>query len=293
MVSKKVLVTGATGFIGSHVIDSLIEKGFEVHALGHGQHNSILEPYRPLYKTTEEYWYYGDLLDTKSVGPLMELVKPEYLLHLAWDVRIGYQENINNIDWMNASLNLVHQFSNVGGRVAILAGTCLDHNPTTTYGVCKRSMWNILQYARYADSLSLGYGRIYYLYGPNEKRTRLIPKIINGFLNNGEISLEGCAEQRLYLSYVQDVANKLVQALDYGLPGEFDICSEQPVSIRTIATTVAGILDMNPNIVYGTGYSDLKDPYNLLNLKIGFTNDTSLVRGLTKTINWWKDQKGK
>jgi len=275
-MSKKVLVTGHTGFLGHHVIEPLIAAGFEI--IFTGRQFPIKE-------------IHLDLLDPEQIKYVMEYHKPEYLLHLAWDVNPGYRNNPNNIFWMNASLQLVHHFANNGGRKAVIAGTCFDSNPDTLYGTCKRSLWNILNYAKFTESLELAYGRIYYMYGPHEHRIRLIPSMINGLLDNEVVEVKSLASQQFNLIYVQDVAEAFVHVLNSDIAGEFDLVGDT-VSLESIANTITELFDVDHDrIILGTEnlYEDTRQPQRA----IGSSVKIPLIRGLTRTIEWWKEQRYK
>ena len=289
-MSKKILVTGATGFIGRHTLQPLADAGFEISCTIRSTSKSII---RSTEVPVNTEFILSDILDPNQIKDTLKYCKPEYLLHLAWDVNPGYRDNLYNVDLMNSSLNLIHQFANYGGRKATIAGTCYDWPTHTLYGTCKRSLWNILTYARYTESLELNYGRIYYLYGPHELKTRLVPTIINGLLDNQIVKINSMGEQAMYLSYVQDVADALVQAIERDdVRGEFDILGTK-TNIRQITSTITELLDKPENsVTFGSSYEETREPYLPYNTtKLGELPTTSLTRGLVKTISWWELQR--
>lgn len=292
-MSKRILVTGAAGFIGRHTLSPLSHAGFDIISIVNKS-----EP--PQYSFREktgnpDLVIKADLIkDSQYISEIMEEYKPEYLLHLAWDINPGYRDNSNNVDWMNASLSLIHQFANCGGRRAVIAGTCFDYQPDTLYGTCKRSLWNILQHSTFAQSLQLAYGRVYYLYGPHEAPHRLVPTIVNGLLAGKTVELKSFHKQEMNLSYVQDVADAFVYAVENNyIDKEFDILGEF-VSIDKLATQMTDLFDVDRDqIVTGSLFEQPKIPYDHFNSgKIPpWTPKTSLTRGLTKTIEYWRGQR--
>ena len=95
---KRVLLTGATGFVGRHCLQPLLERGYEVHALTS----------RPV-PTTEQDGVHWHLLDLLAPRPLsLEQIQPTHLLHLAWYAVPGkYWTSPENVRWVEASLALL------------------------------------------------------------------------------------------------------------------------------------------------------------------------------------------
>ena len=152
---KRVLVTGATGFIGRHSLAGLLAADYEVHAV-------TLEP--PLVDPSSVVWHRADLLDTHHIPDLLATVRPSHLLHFAWYATPGrYWIAPENLQWVQASLGLLQAFTHAGGRRVVMAGTCAEYDwnygfcseaitplaPRTLYGVCKHALQMMLtSYAR-------------------------------------------------------------------------------------------------------------------------------------------------
>src|SRR5271170_2556865 len=98
---KSVLVTGATGFIGRHCIDALVEQGFETHAI-----SSQAE----LPVSREVTWHRVDLHEHLAVSELLATIRPSYLLHSAWYVKHGdHWSSKENLKWVTSSINLAEE----------------------------------------------------------------------------------------------------------------------------------------------------------------------------------------
>src|SRR5207247_5374504 len=124
-----------------------------------------------------------------------------------------------NLEWIGASLRLVHLFHEVGGERAVIAGTCAEYDwagdcrqplthlrPHTLYGASKDALRRIVcAYARERD-LSVAWARIFFVYGPHEQPGRLVAAAARSFVA-GERFAAPDGRQRRDLLYVDDVAD--------------------------------------------------------------------------------------
>ena len=114
---KKVLVTGATGFIGKACLNALQKEDLEIHAISS---NPIPAHAKDQTRTK---WHKADLHDYIAIKDLMANVRPDYLLHLAWYVEHSlYWSSKENLKWVATSLNLATEFANNGGTKLVCAG---------------------------------------------------------------------------------------------------------------------------------------------------------------------------
>jgi nucleoside-diphosphate-sugar epimerase len=141
---NRIVVTGATGFIGSHVLAHLRRRNFLIHALG-----------RHPPKDRDVVFHPTDLLDPRQVDNSLRTAGATHLLHLAWYAEPGlYWRSPKNLDWVAASLHLAQSFAANGGQRAVFAGTCAEYEwgsgrfnefaapcaPATLYGVSKDAL---------------------------------------------------------------------------------------------------------------------------------------------------------
>ena len=176
----KVLLTGASGFIGKYVFNRLDKHIYDVICV------SRKNPVSPI-------WIQLDILDFEATLDTIQIVKPDFLIHLAWDVEYGiYWNNLNNEKYMEATINLFKAFISQGGKKIIAAGSCAEYNASSIavaentvvnknelshYGKAKRDVYEWLE--RNIETFS--WLRIFGIYGHGEDKRRLIPYLIKSF----------------------------------------------------------------------------------------------------------------
>lgn len=273
---KKILVTGLSGFIGSHVEDYLIEKGYEILAVSTKERTN----------TRNITWYKCNLLDENETTEFLQKTKPAYLLHLAWDVTPGeYMESPKNLSWLNASKHLLNNFKENGGKRAVIAGTQLEYNSNALYPAAKKALLEFLEDLE----ISSAEGRIFYLFGENENPRRLVPYIINSFLNKEEICYQN-PDKILDLMYVKDVAKAFVELLDSEVQGVVDIGTGEGIKIKDLATKIAKLIE-NKEFV---GFISLDKKINeigaiiadntRLKNEVGFSPEFNIYNAIKKII---------
>lgn len=293
---KKVLITGGTGFIGSKVTDELLKRGYEVHAL----------VYPPLAPVQENFIQYEmNLMDSQAVDQFLASHQFDSLIHLAWYVGPKCHVSDLNMDWVIATLNLLKSFKEHGGKKFLGAGTCSEYeykygylleddtptDPQTLYGNGKNAVYNVAKVYCKQNEIDFKWPRIFNLYGPNEKPQRLMPSVINSCLKGEDVKVSDCLKFQDYL-HVEDTASGIVDVFESELQGAVNICSGQPVQLKTIVNKIAELTDFKGNILWGAVPAAFGDDVVVGNnekLKsTGWKPKYTLEEGLKSTINWWR-----
>jgi nucleoside-diphosphate-sugar epimerase len=296
---KRVLFTGATGFIGRHCLPTLVSSGYKVHAV---------TPDEPVETDSDVQWHRADLLDSVQVLDLMDRVRPTHLLHFAWYVVPGKcYTSPENYRWVQASLDLLQAFAHQGGRRVAMAGTCAEYDwkygycseqttplsPATVYGACKHALQVMFDAFTSQTGLSGAWGRIFFLYGPHEHPARLVSSVIRAILRGEPARCSHGNQIRDYL-YVQDVADAFVALLESDVEGPVNIGSGRPVVLKDIIHEIARKLNRQDLVRLGAVPTSASDPHLLvadtsrLFDKVGWKPKYDLDTGLERTIEWWK-----
>lgn len=278
------LVTGATGFIGRHAV-------VQLEALGHEVHSSSG---RAL-----------DLLEDNAPERLLATTKPELVLHLAWFTTNGkFRTSPANQTWLEASLRLAAAADQHGVRRMVVAGTCEEYDlalpgpssvratptrPATEYGRAKDELRQALTASRL--DLEIGWGRIFFLYGPNEHPDRLVASVARALVAGRPADVSHGQQVRDFL-HVSDVARGLVHLLTHGAPMTANIGSGEPITVGDIATRL-GALSGRPELVHlGARPAPPDEPTEIVAdiaelRENGWAPTTSLDVGLAETLEWW------
>jgi nucleoside-diphosphate-sugar epimerase len=240
---SRVLVTGASGFIGRHALAPLAAAGHEVHAVAR-------RAGPPAGAVT---WHEADLLAPRATE-VVSAVAPTHLLHLAWYAEHGrFWTAPENVQWVQASLALLHAFAAAGGRRAVVAGTCAEYDwtagtgtfaedaplrPATLYGAAKRGLHEVA--AAFADQagFALAWGRVFFLYGADEAPKRLFASVAGALLAGEPARTTEGTQVRDFL-HVDDVGAAFAALMDTGVTGAVNLGSGEGVAVRDAVTEIA------------------------------------------------------
>jgi nucleoside-diphosphate-sugar epimerase len=298
----RVFVTGASGFIGSHVVKALVNSDHTV--LG------LVLPGDSVWRLSEVLdrveLLKGDLRQLASIQNDLQSWQPEACIHLAWYAEPRkYLHSRENLASMQESLDLLCTLYEIGCEHFIGAGTCAEYemksgllaendltNPETLYAATKLSFKLIGEQIARQYRKQFTWGRIFYLYGSHEDSRRLVPAAILKLIN-GEAFETSPGEQVRDFLHVEDVANAFVVMMEQKISGTYNICSSEPVSVKTLLNTIGRLLARPDLLHYGAlPYREWEPMYicgNNDRLKsIGWRPRFHIQSGLENVIPWWK-----
>ena len=298
----KVFVTGATGFIGSHLIRALRAAGHDVLILARPHDN----PWRIKDIIHQISIVEGTMQEIQNIQEQLCIWQPQACVHLAWYAEPGkYLNSKENLVSLQGSLDLLQVLSNCGCEQFVGAGTCAEYEmtsemlletdrtkPETLYAASKSSFQIIGEQLAAQMGLRFAWGRIFYLYGSHEDIRRLIPSTILSIQKGQYFSASPGEQIRDYL-HVTDVANAFATMVEQRAGGIYNICSSEPVTIRFMLETIGKLMGQPQLIMHGAlPYREWEPMFicgNNDRMKtIGWSPQVELRSGLKATINWWE-----
>lgn len=299
----KILLTGATGFIGSHLARVLVNADCETYALV--PENEDLWRIKDI--ASRLYLVIADLRTHDRVKAELRKIRPDMCIHLAWYVVPGkYLTAIENIDQLNAALRLASTLASLGCKRFVGIGTCFEYDigserlsetspvkPKTLYAASKLALQMVVEQVASLTGMEFVWLRLFYLYGPFESKQRLVPSVTISLLCNQVVKVTKGEQVRDFL-HVEDVAAAIWAVAQGKLSGVVNVGSGQPVTVREIIERIGKIIGRGELIEFGGLAYNPSDPMFVCADNSKLKRDTAwaqqygLEEGLRQTIEWWR-----
>ncbi len=285
---KKVLVTGGAGFIGSHLVETLVKRGDDVIVV-----DDLSTGSRQNLKEVIDYCSFNqkDILDGPALSRLMKGV--DYVFHMAAVVSIARSIEdpldcnlVNTQGTLNvleaAKLNRVKKV--VFSSSAAVYGN--NNGPESPYALSKLSGEYYCQLYAKLYNLSTVSLRYFNVYGPKQK-SGVIPIFIKT-LNEGKAPIIYSGDQTRDFIFVQDIVRANLLAAESQANGSLDIGSGDSISINQLFKLIAELIGCNISPIYQTiKLGEVHESQaNISRAKsLGFTPGWTIEKGLTELIN--------
>ncbi|HEY0748604.1 MAG TPA: NAD(P)-dependent oxidoreductase [Steroidobacteraceae bacterium] len=305
---RRVLVTGAGGFIGRWSIEPLLELNYEVHA--------VLAAPRSMEHLRGATVHVADLLSEPDIDALLSRAAPTHLLHFAWIATPGvYWQSAENYLWAAAGEYLLHRFHAHGGTRAVMAGSCVEYDwskvsvceerkspladggvaPLSPYAAGKLALQRAAAAFSSREQLSAAWGRIFFQYGPYEHPERLVASVIRHLLTDQPALCSHGRQVRSFL-HVADVGAAFVRLLDSEVQGPVNIGSDERTSLAAMIQGIARLIGRPELVRLDARSAPAGEPPILipdvhrLRDELHWQPRFTLDEGLADAIAWWRNR---
>ncbi len=304
-LSRRVLVTGASGFVGANLARRLLADGHEVHLLLRPKHKS----WRLDGITRDVTIHQVDLSDGDNVARAMAASKPNWVFHLAAHGAYPTQKDLDQMIETNVrgTANLLQAAVTAGVQAFVNAGTSSEYGykdhapdederlePNSDYAVTKAAATMFCRHIAQRMGAAITTLRLYSVYGPYEEPTRLVPTMIVQGLDGRLPPLVNPDVARDYI-HVDDACEAFVLAAataDQDPGVVYNVGSGVQTTLREIVAAARRILGINAEPVWGSMPERswdanvwISDP-SKIKARLGWSARHDLESGLRQTIAW-------
>jgi UDP-glucose 4-epimerase len=298
-MGQTILITGANGFIGSHLCHRL--------SLGEGQVHAVYRSQRPADEG-QAHWWQADLSDEAAVRGLFRDIRPDVIFHLASHVKGA--PNLEHVlptfrSNLQSTVNLLTLAAEKGCQRMVITGSLAEPEPqngelfpSAPYAAAK---WASSGYARMFHALyklPVVVARVFMVYGPAQQDlTKLIPYVTLSLLRGErpKISSGGRPVDWIYVSDVVDGFMALAETPGID-GGTFEIGSGSLISIRDIVQKLARIVDPKGHVDFGALPDRPLEPTRIAKTaetfaSLGWKPKVTLEDGLERTVDWYRRER--
>ncbi|MCK9265615.1 NAD-dependent epimerase/dehydratase family protein [bacterium] len=307
LTNKRVLITGATGFVGANLVKSCLKKGADIYLLTRATSNKWR--INDILKDVSEFS--ADLTDNQAVEKLVLTIRPEIIFHTAVYGGFPYQRDLKKTIDTNllGTINLIEACEKVGFKLFINTGSSSEYGvkeepikedspltPFSSYGISKAFATQFCQ-MKFRTGLPVITLRLFSPYGYYEGATRLIPSVILSSLKDIAPEVSSPTSVRDFV-FIEDVVNAYLKAVDMKDRLNTDVFNIGSGLQHSVGEVVEKILFLtgkkikpkwgsvsNPRIEPKIWQADISKTEQILN----WQPKHSLDNGLNKTLIWFKE----
>jgi nucleoside-diphosphate-sugar epimerase len=291
----RVLITGASGFIGRHCLARLGHEDCAIDAVnrtGCGPGGGRVR------------WHAADLRDPCQASRIVAALRPTHLLHLAWEATPRlYSWAPDNMRWLTATVALASAFGAAGGARFVGAGSSAEYAivewpcredstpvaPASIYGKCKAACRLAVEAAAQQHGFAAAWGRVFLPYGPGDPQGRLIPSVLAALDDRRPVETTHGRQLRDFI-YAPDIADLLVRLLLSEETGAFNIATGKPTAIRSVVEHLAARCGGSELLRFGAIEPASGEPAVLVadmskvEARLGWSAPTAIEAGLDRVL---------
>jgi nucleoside-diphosphate-sugar epimerase len=275
-MSRRVLLTGGTGFVGRQVLASLLEKEVIVVPVVRNQSAGKL----PVSSAIETPIYTNNLFEEDESWWRRNLQGVDVILHLAWYAEPGrYQFSTENMKCLIGTLRMAQAAAEVGVNRIVGVGTCFEYAASdqplsadsplaalSPYAACKLAAYFTLSQMLPQFGVEFSWCRLFYLYGEGEDDRRLVPTLRQSLSQGRPVELTSGNQVRDFMD-VSDAGREVTDVALSDSIGAVNICSGKPVTVRELAESIADEYGRRDLLNFGVRKKNPVDPPYVVGVK--------------------------
>lgn len=301
---RRIVVTGATSFIGTHLIHKLIEENYFVYAIvrPNSKKRNLLEGIKNIQiipLDMKEYYRMDQIIDTNC----------DIFFSLAWDGTRGEDRNDSNLQKKNYNncMNGVNAALRLNCKKIISAGSQAEYgvqngiisekticDPNTEYGKWKLQFYeDAFNYCR-VKGVSFKEPRFFSVYGPGDYENSLIISTIKKMTHNNPCKFTECTWKWNYL-YVEDAVEGMIKLLNQDCAdGAYNLASNDTRPLKEFVLEMKSVLNSNSELRFGDLPTSVANAVSLepdvrkMLYETGWGAKVDFAEGIRKTANYYK-----
>jgi nucleoside-diphosphate-sugar epimerase len=255
-VTKSVLVTGASGFIGSHLLEVLqYDQNFTVTTTSLNKKPKV-----------DNSHFFVNLLNQDDTIKLIRAVRPKILVHLAWIATPNvYANSDTNEEWLSSTKCLFDTFLECGGQRIIVAGSCAEYeqnhdaialtedallSKATKFSVAKNELFEYVNHLTSRHNFSFAWLRFFYLFGDGEPSAKLYSKIVDSCRNAEKLDIRS-PDSLIDFIHIKDAVFFIYRSLQITQSFVCNIGTGKGIRVRSLLDSVKDFLPQNFEVTYG------------------------------------------